>query len=254
MKLTFLGTGTSQGIPVINCLCQVCKSSNSKDNRLRTSAWLQTNQNSYLIDIGPDFRQQALKCGVSRIDAIFLTHEHADHTAGLDDIRPINFTMQKPMPLYGESRVIQDIKHRFSYIFGGSNYPGLPQLDCIEINPGQILEFNKDKIKTFRVSHGKLDILAYQWERLVYITDANFISEDIISQIQGCKLLVLNALRIKEHHSHYNLEQAIEMIRKIRPEKAYITHISHQLGFHAEIENSLPEDIHLAYDGLQIEY
>lgn len=253
MKITFLGTGTSQGIPVINCQCNVCKSNNSKDNRLRTSVWVETDNNSFLIDIGPDFRQQALRNGISKIDAILLTHEHADHTAGLDDIRPINFTMQKQIPLLAESRVINDLKQRFYYAFGGSDYPGLPQLDLIEIKPEQSFVFNGDEIVPIRISHGKLEILAFRILDLVYITDANFISDQVMNQIKGCKILVINALRQKKHHSHFSLDQALDTIKRIQPLQTYIIHISHQLGLYNQIEPTLPSGVHLAYDGLQIQ-
>lgn len=252
MKITFLGTGTSQGIPVINCTCKVCTSTNAKDNRLRTSVWLQTDHNSFIIDIGPDFRQQVLKNKISSVDALFITHEHADHTAGLDDIRPINFSMGKKIPLYAEARVLEDLKQRFYYVFGESDYPGLPQLELLAIESNKMLAFNQDYILPIRVSHGIIDILGFKIKDFVYITDAKIISDDVINQIVGCKILVLNALRHKEHHSHLSLQQALEIISKIKPGKAYLTHVSHQLGLHAEIEKTLDSDIHLAYDGLEI--
>lgn len=253
MKITFLGTGTSQGIPVINCNCIVCTSKNLKDNRLRSSVWIQTERNSFVIDIGPDFRQQALKNSITRVDALFITHEHADHTAGLDDIRPINFSMGKKIPLYTESRVIEDLKKRFYYVFGESDYPGLPQLELFEIESNKRVYINEDIVLPIRISHGKLDILGFKIQDFVYITDAKFISDEAIQQMKGCKILVLNALRHKEHHSHLSLAQAIEMINKIKPETAFLTHISHQLGLHDEVEKSFNENVFLAYDGLAIQ-
>jgi phosphoribosyl 1,2-cyclic phosphate phosphodiesterase len=253
LKLTFLGTGTSQGIPVINCTCPVCNSDNVKDKRLRTSAWIQTETNSLVIDIGPDFRQQVLFNKLSRVDALLLTHEHADHTAGLDDIRPINFSMKMKIPLYAERRVILDLTQRFYYVFGDSDYPGLPQLDLREVEINTPFKINDDLIHPIRISHGMLDIIGFKIGELVYITDAKSISDEVIEQIKNCKILVLNALRHKEHHSHLNLSQAIQYIHKIKPEKAYLTHISHQLGLHADVERTLDSNIHLAYDGLELQ-
>jgi phosphoribosyl 1,2-cyclic phosphate phosphodiesterase len=252
LKITFLGTGTSQGIPVINCTCAVCLSANHKDKRLRTSVWIQTDDHSFVIDIGPDFRQQALKNKISIIDALFITHEHADHTAGLDDIRPINFSMGKKIPLYTELRVINDLKQRFYYVFGENDYPGLPQIELHEIESNKPLQINHDTIIPLKISHGRFEILGFKIGDFVYITDAKFISDQVIESIGSCKILVLNALRHKEHHSHLNLNQALEFIEKINPDEAYLTHMSHQLGLHDEIESTLPNNVHLAYDNLQL--
>ena len=238
---------------MINCTCTVCNSTNSKDRRLRSSVWLQTQDHSIVIDIGPDFRQQVLANKIHRVDALFITHEHADHTAGLDDIRPINFSMGKKIPLFAESRVIEDLKKRFYYIFGESDYPGLPEFELFEIKSNQPVRLDKDIVLPIRISHGILDIMGFRIGDFVYMTDAKIISDEVIDQIKACKILVLNALRHKEHHSHLSLGQALNIIDKIKPGNAYLTHISHQLGLHEEIEKNLPANVHLAYDGLLLQ-
>ncbi|MGB3083481.1 MAG: MBL fold metallo-hydrolase [Saprospiraceae bacterium] len=252
MIIRFLGTGTSQGIPVINCTCKVCTSLDTRNSRLRSSLWVQTDKNSILIDIGPDFRQQALANGIKRLDAILLTHEHADHTAGMDDIRPICFEMGHKIPLFSEARVLLDIQKRFYYIFGENNYPGLPQLELREIIADQPFLINSEPILPIRIWHGTLGVLAFQIGTLVYITDAKHIDEAGIEKMKHCEVLVINALRHKEHHSHLNLTQAIDIIHKIQPKQSFLTHISHQLGLHHEVEEILEPDISLAYDGLVI--
>jgi phosphoribosyl 1,2-cyclic phosphate phosphodiesterase len=252
MRITFLGTGTSQGIPVIGCTCQVCNSDDPRNQRLRTSVWVETDQQSILIDIGPDFRQQALLHGITRIDAILLTHEHADHTAGMDDIRPINFAMDRKIPLYAEGHTIQDLKQRFYYIFGPNEYPGLPQLELIEITPNQPFTIGEDPILPFRVIHGRMRIVGFKLNQFVYITDASHLDSAEIELIKNCDCLVVNSLRHKTHHSHFNLDQALELVNQVKPKRAYLTHLSHQMGSHAETEKTLTDTIRLAYDGLQI--
>lgn len=252
MKITFLGTGTSQGIPVINCTCPVCNSTDPKDKRLRCSVWIQTDHNSFVIDIGPDFRQQVLRSHLDRVDALFITHEHADHTAGMDDIRPINFSMKQKIPLFAESRVIEDLKKRFYYIFGDIDYPGLPQIELNQIESDTPLLFRDDVIIPLRISHGAIDILGFKISGFVYITDAKIISDKVIDEIRNCEVLVINALRKKEHHSHLSLSQALEIIAKVNPGRAYLTHISHQMGRHEEVEQTFEKNIHLAYDELSI--
>ncbi len=254
MSIRFLGTGTSQGIPVINCNCLVCSSRDPKDRRLRSSVWIQTKNNSILIDIGPDFRQQALVNGIQRIDAILLTHEHADHTAGMDDIRPINFSMGQTIPLYANEAAIKDLQQRFYYIFGPNNYPGLPQLKLVELRDNQQFMIGDDSLQALPVQHGRMHILGYKMNSLVYITDANHLDEELISNIRNCDCLILNALRHKSHHSHFNLEQALAMIEKIQAKKTYLIHLSHQMGLHDEVERSLPESVYLAYDGLELQF
>ncbi|HEX5625718.1 MAG TPA: MBL fold metallo-hydrolase [Saprospiraceae bacterium] len=252
MTLQFLGTGTSQGIPVIQCKCRACRSVNARDKRLRSSVWVRSKDQSILIDIGPDFRQQALRHKIYKVDAILLTHEHADHTAGMDDIRPINFAMGGKIPLYAERRVADDIRQRFYYVFGEQEYPGLPQLGIKNITAGRTFSVGNVKINPIRIWHGKLGILGFKIGGLVYITDARSIDDRVIENIKGCEVLVINALRNREHHSHMSLEQALDHIRRIAPGKAFLTHISHQLGLHAEVNKTLGPDIRLAYDGLKV--
>ncbi|MBK8955990.1 MAG: MBL fold metallo-hydrolase [Saprospiraceae bacterium] len=252
MRLTFLGTGTSQGIPVIGCTCSVCRSSDSRDRRLRTSALLEWPEINLLIDIGPDFRQQALEAGIKKLNAVLLTHEHADHTAGLDDIRPLNFLAGK-IPFYAESRVRQDLMKRFHYAFEPHLYPGLPEIQFVDIQAGRSVMILDKKIDVFRIWHGKLGIVGFKSGGLVYITDASFIEDEVLDEIRNCKVLVLNALRKQMHHSHLHLEKALDYASQIHPEVCFITHISHQMGLHGELSAELPDQVKLAFDGLQIE-
>ena len=252
MRISFLGTGTSQGIPVIACNCLVCNSSDTRNQRLRSSVWIETDHQSILIDIGPDFRQQALRHGITRVDAILVTHEHADHTAGMDDIRPINFSMNQKIPLYAEEHTLLDLKKRFYYIFGPNEYPGLPQLELVEIIPNQSFQVGIDLIFPFRVRHGKMNIIGFKLNQFVYITDASRLDPIEIQKIKNCECLVVNALRHKVHHSHFNLEQALDLIHQVQPKQAFLTHLSHQMGTHEETEKTLAPSVRLAYDGLQI--
>jgi len=251
MKITFLGTGTSQGIPVIGCTNEVCVSKDVKDKRLRTSALIEWGNYTYVIDCGPDFRQQMLDAKVNSIDGILFTHEHADHTAGLDDIRPFSHKTGY-VPVYAMKRVMQNLKVRFFYIFRKQNrYPGAPK---IEQNIVALKEFVLGNLKVVPISiiHGELEILAYRFDKLAYITDASFISENEKKKLKNLNVLVVNALRIDKHPTHYNLEEALNLIDELKPKKAYLVHISHKLGFHDKISKILPDNVFLAYDGLQI--
>ncbi|MFM7024303.1 MAG: MBL fold metallo-hydrolase [Flavobacteriales bacterium] len=252
MKITFLGTGTSQGMPVIACECEVCASADPKDNRLRVSVMIEEKDKLIVIDAGPDFRQQLLREKVKKLTAIVFTHEHKDHIAGLDDVRAFNFITKKPAEVYATAQVQEALKKEFHYVFSGIDYPGIPQvhLNTIENKPFDIEGITFTPIS---VLHFRLPVLGFRVGDFTYITDANYISEEELEKVKGSKVLVLNALRREPHISHFNLEEAIALIQKIKPEKAYLTHISHLLGFHQEVMMELPEGIELAYDGLSFE-
>ena len=251
MKVTFLGTGTSQGIPMIGCQHPVCLSKGQKDKRLRSSAMIEFNNYRYIIDCGPDFRQQMLANNVEDIDGILFTHEHTDHMIGLDDIRPFYF-QQGNIPLYAEQRVLNALKKRFDYIFNTRNkYPGIPSVDVFPITEKPF--FLKDlKVIPIRILHGKLPIFGYRFGDFTYITDAKTVPDAELEKIKGTRVLVINALRISHHHTHFNLEEALNFVKKVNPEKTYFTHISHLLGFHEEVEKKLPENVFLAFDNLKI--
>ena len=252
MKVTFLGTGTSQGIPVVACHCDVCRSMDFRDKRLRTSVHLQVDGLSLVIDSGPDFRQQMLREKIDKLDAIIYTHEHKDHTAGLDDVRGFNFALQKDMPLYGRKRVIDQLKLEFHYAFSDIKYPGVPRLEVNILN-GNPFTIGKTTIFPIEVKHMKLPVYGFRIEDFTYITDANAIEPQEIEKIQGTKILVLNALQQNKHVSHFNLEEALVMIHKIAPDQAYLIHLSHMMGKHNDIEQLLPDNVNIAYDGLTIE-
>ncbi|RDC64185.1 MBL fold metallo-hydrolase [Adhaeribacter pallidiroseus] len=249
--LTFLGTGTSQGVPVIGCDCEVCQSVDYRDKRLRTSAHLQIGGKSIIIDSGPDFRQQVLRERIKKLDALIYTHEHKDHTSGLDDIRAYNFLQHRDMPLYGEPRVLAQIKKEFAYIFTNATYPGVPRVELYPISEAGFVA-EGISFQPIRIYHHKLPILGFRVGNLSYITDANFISEESKKIIQGSEIIVLNALRREPHISHFSLEEAIDLLMEFKPKKAYLTHISHLLGLHHEVEAELPDFIRLAYDGLKV--
>ncbi len=252
MKITFLGTGTSQGIPVIGSSHPVCLSQNSKDKRLRVSVLLSWDSYNYVIDCGPDFRQQMLGENCSKVDGILLTHEHSDHTAGIDDIRPLYFR-QGHMPFYAHRRVFESLYKRYSYIFETENkYPGAPTINEIEISKDKPFIIGGKTAIPIEVLHSELPVLGFRIDSFTYLTDVKTISEEEIEKVKGTKVLVINALREEPHHSHLSLSEALLLIEKIKPEKAYLTHISHLLGFHDEVEKRLPENVFLAYDTLKI--
>jgi phosphoribosyl 1,2-cyclic phosphate phosphodiesterase len=252
MKVTFLGTGTSQGIPMITCECEVCLSKDTRDQRLRVSLHLQTQGKSFIIDTGPDFRQQVLRAGIKRVDAIVYTHEHKDHTAGMDDVRGFNYAQKSAIPLYAKKNVIEQLKREFAYAFDENKYPGVPEIDVFEIDNFPF-EIQGVKWSPIEVKHYYLDVFGYRIGDFTYITDANAISEIELEKIKGSQVLVINALRKTSHVSHFTLEEALEIIEKIQPNKAYITHISHQMGLHSDVQAELPSNVFLAYDGLEIE-
>jgi phosphoribosyl 1,2-cyclic phosphate phosphodiesterase len=252
LKVTFLGTGTSQGVPIIGCGCEVCQSEDQHDKRLRTSVLVQINKKNFIIDTGPDFRQQMLREKVKDISAVIYTHEHRDHIAGLDDIRPINFLRQKPLSVYAESRVLEALKQMLPYAFEENKYPGVPDINLNDIDT---LPFEIEGVRfiPIRAYHYKLPVMGFRIGDFTYITDANYIPEEEKEKIVGTKYLVLNALRKKKHISHFSLSEAIELVKEFSPRYAYFTHISHQMGFHKQVNSELPENILLAHDGLHLE-
>lgn len=252
MKVTFLGTGTSQGIPVIGCGCVVCKSADKKDKRLRVSVWVQTADKSIVIDSGPDFRYQMLRAGVDDLDAILYTHEHKDHVAGLDDIRPFNYILKKRIDIYATERVQEALRREFQYIFAETKYHGLPQINLHTITD-QNFKVGQTEVVPFEVMHYKLPILGYRIGDFTYITDAKTISDASLAKIKGTKVLVLNALQKESHISHLTFDEAIAMAEKIGAEQTYFTHISHNLGLQEQVSKELPPNIKLAYDGLTID-
>ena len=252
MRITFLGTGTSQGVPLISCKCAVCASTDERDKRLRSAVALTIGEQYIVIDSGPDFRQQMLRDNATRLDAIVFTHEHKDHIAGLDDVRAFNFTTGKPVNVYCTEQVEEALRREFHYAFSEKKYPGVPEiiLNRIENAPFNINGINFTPIE---VLHFKMKVFGFRIGNFTYITDANYISEEEIQKIIGSEILVLNGLRREAHPSHFTFDEALELIARIKPKEAYLTHISHQLGKHADVTAELPPNVHLAYDGLTLE-
>lgn len=252
MRVTFLGTGTSQGVPVIGCNCRVCLSVDHRDKRSRTSVHISVEEKSFVIDCGPDFRQQMLQNHITTLDAVIFTHEHKDHTAGLDDVRPFNFMQQRPVPVYGHQRVLNQLKLEYSYAFGEKKYPGTPSYELHEINNSPF-EVEGVRWLPIQVFHYKLPVFGFRVKDFSYITDANKISEEEKQKMKGSKVLVLNALQQEYHISHFTLEEALEIVEELQPEKAYFVHLSHKMGRHHDVEQLLPDHVELAYDGLVVD-
>ena len=252
MKLTFLGTGTSQGVPVIGCRCEVCRSADMRDRRLRTSAMVEVDGLRLIIDAGPDFRQQMLSAGVSHLDAILLTHNHKDHTGGLDDIRAFNYHEEKPTRIYCEKYVEETLKMEYSYAFAEKKYPGAPDFDVhlIDENPFMI---DNVEIIPIRGMHYKLPVLGYRFGNIAYCTDMNHIPEEEFEKLRGLDHFVINCVKYGKHISHYSLEEAVEVAQKVGAKNSWLTHLSHQLPTYNELAAELPEGIHPAYDGLVLE-
>jgi phosphoribosyl 1,2-cyclic phosphate phosphodiesterase len=252
VKLTFLGTGTSQGVPVVACQCPVCLSENPRDKRLRASVMLEADGQRLVIDAGPDFRQQMLKHQVRHLNGILLTHEHVDHIFGLDDIRAFNWVQKQPTDIYAEERVQVAIRRIFDYVFAAFKYPGIPQmhLHLIENHPFRIGNLDILPIRGF---HYKLPVFGFRFGKIAYVTDVNRLEQEELEKLRDLDILVINALRKEEHISHYSLGQALNLISDVKPGKAYLTHISHQMGFYNEVQSELPDNVFLAYDGLEVE-
>lgn len=253
MKIYFLGTGTSQGIPVIGSSHVVCLSEDSRDKRLRVSVWIQDVDFSLVIDCGPDFRQQMLTSTCSQIDGLLFTHEHADHTAGLDDIRPF-FFKQGAISVYAHDRVLKNLARRFDYIFENENkYPGAPSVIPFEVVANQKFTIKNQELIPITAMHGDLQIFGYRIKDFVYLTDVKSIDNAELEKLKNVEVLVINALRFEPHPTHFNVDEALSFIALVQPKKAYLTHISHLLGLHEDVEKQLPENVFLAYDNLEIE-
>lgn len=251
MKITFLGTGTSCGVPMPTCQCEVCTSKDPRDNRLRASIFIETDDHkNILIDCGPDFRQQALRTDIKRIDALFITHNHFDHVAGLDDLRAYAF--RNPLDTYADETVTKTLTCHYDYIFV-HRYPGTPSVELKTITPSDQITIGENKVIPIRVLHGQLPILAYRIGRLAYITDCTCILEEEWSKLEGIDTLIIDALRWKEHPTHWSVDQAMEAVKRIKPRRTYFTHMSHDIGLHEEVNRKLADGVELAYDGLIIE-
>ncbi len=252
LKITFLGTGTSQGVPIIGSNHPVCLSVDKRDKRLRVSVLIQWKEINLVIDCGPDFRQQMLSSKINKLDAIFFTHEHADHTAGLDDIRPFYFN-QGDIPIFATNKVLDNLSKRFNYIFSKKDkYPGAPSVKINLIKSNKLINFFGEKIIPVNLMHNKIPVTGYRIRDFAYLTDIKTINEEELDKLTNLDTLVISSLRIKEHPNHLNLEESISLINRIKPKKAYLTHISHLMGFHKEVSKTLPKNIFLAYDGLKI--
>jgi phosphoribosyl 1,2-cyclic phosphate phosphodiesterase len=251
LKVSFLGTGTSQGVPVIGCECEVCRSLDFRDKRFRASIYVEAQGVSLVIDTGPDFRIQMLRAGIKRLDAVLFTHEHKDHTAGMDDIRPFNYIQQKDMPVFARANVLDQIRREFSYVFSPKRYPGVPQIELIEITETPF-HVNGLPVTPIPVLHYKLPVLGFRFGSFSYITDANNIPEESMKLLEGTEVLVLNALQNEPHISHFTLKEAIAVAEKIGARQTFFTHMSHRLGLHAQVDEALPPGMALAYDGLEL--
>jgi phosphoribosyl 1,2-cyclic phosphate phosphodiesterase len=252
LNITVLGSGTSQGVPVIACNCKVCTSNNSKDKRLRCSILISYNKENYVIDAGPDFRYQMLRENVQTLRAVLFTHEHKDHVSGLDDVRAFNFKEERDMEVYCSERVEKALKREFHYVFDEDKYPGVPLIKLHTIDKDKFILPGELEVQPIEVMHYKMPVSAFRIQDFAYITDAKTISDIEKAKLKGVKILIVNALRIQEHISHFNLEEALQLIDEVKPEKAYLTHISHLFGTHEEIQALCPPNVYPAFDGLKI--
>ncbi len=251
LEIMILGTGTSQGVPVVGCECSVCRSNDVCDKRLRSAIHVSDGETGVVIDAGPDFRQQMLRAQVKKLDAVVITHNHKDHTGGLDDVRAYNWIQKKPMDIHARDSVLEAVKKEFSYAFDENKYPGVPdiRLHTIEGSPFTI---NTMKLIPIDALHHQMPVYGFRIDDFSYLTDANFIEKSELDKMKGSRIVIINALRKEKHISHFTLDEAVDIIQYLAPEKAYITHISHQMGLHKEVEKSLPGNIHLACDGARL--
>ena len=252
MKVTFLGTGTSTGIPLIGCDCKVCNSENPKDNRTRTSIYVETEKLKLIVDTGPDFRQQLLREKIDDLDVVLFTHPHKDHISGLDDIRPINYLKNKVIDVYANEMTLNRLKLEYQYIFE-NNYPGVPQIKTHLISDNDVIKFEDIHVEVLHAMHGKMPVLGFKFNKFVYLTDVNYMSKTEIEKIEEVDILVINAIHHKKHYSHFNLEEALQFIKEVNPKKAYLIHLSHKMGLHTVIEEQLPNNVFISYDGLKLE-
>ena len=253
IQVTILGSGTSQGVPVITCECDVCKSTDPKDNRLRSSILFRVGGENFVVDTGPDFRQQMLREQVKTLRGVLFTHEHKDHVAGLDDVRAFNFGEGRDMEVFCSEAVEFALRREFHYVFSGVPYPGIPTLNLNRIENKKFLMTNGVEVTPIQVMHYKMPVFGFRIGDFTYITDAKTVAPEEMEKVKGSKVLIVNCLHRSTHISHFNLEEALEFIEAVKPEKAYLTHISHLFGKHADIENDLPENVHIAYDGMCLE-
>lgn len=253
MKITLLGTGTSQGVPVIGCDCRVCTSDDPRDRRLRTAALIEHAGTNILVDAGPDLRQQMLRARVRHLDAILLTHEHNDHVIGLDDIRPFNFRSGHPMAVYAQARVAADVRKRFEYVFGDP-IPGLPRIELHTIDENSRLNLKGVEVQAIGIQHGRLPILGFRFGDLTYLTDVKTLLPEELAKVTGTRFLVISALHHRPHPTHQTLEEALTLIARIEPEHTWIIHVSHEMGLAAEVQPLLPPGVSLGYDGLEIKF
>lgn len=250
MNITILGTGTSQGVPVVGCPCRVCQSIDPFDKRLRTAALIYSGDTAIVIDAGPDFRQQMLRTRVKKLDAVLITHNHKDHTGGLDDVRAFNWIQKRPMDIFGSDAVLESIKNDFSYAFEEDKYPGVPDMKLHRITNDRTFAIGNMQLTPISAMHHRMPVFGFRIGGFSYLTDANFIADEELNKMKDSNIVIINALRKEKHISHFNLNEAIDILQYLAPEKGYITHISHQMGLRSEIEKNLPENIYLAYDGL----
>lgn len=252
VEITLLGTGTSQGIPVIGCHCNVCTSGDPKDRRFRTAAFVRVGDVGLAIDVGPDFRMQMLNNGISDVKAVLLTHEHNDHISGLDDLRPINFKYQRTIPFYGIDRTLHELERRFYYAFDEHyQYPGKPQVQAHIIN-AEAFKVDGVHVQPIPVDHGDMMVYGYRMGGIAYITDAKSMPESSMAMLQDLDVLIINALRFRSHPTHLTVEEATQLFHQLRPKNCYLVHISHEMGLHAAVEKTLPAGLHLGYDGLKL--